>query len=396
VNVILHPTEYPPGPGGIGVHAWNVARGLSARGWRVHVVTPQPGAEPDEIEAFNRGEPYRVSTLAGLEPPWREGLHRLGAVLESADAARRSGAPTIMVASGQRALWVTAAAAATWHAPWVAVAHGTELDSRVGWQRRLTGWALRRAGAVASVSRFTAGYLPQYGIEPSEVSVIPNGADDDVFRPLPGDDPRVAALRRDLDLGPGPVLLTVGNLTERKGQDVVVRALPAVLEELPGAVYLMVGLPTRERELRELAGSLGVSHAVCFAGRVDQDRLVAACSLADLFLMTSRHTAVGDFEGFGIAVVEAALCGTPAVVSGGSGLEEAVAGDRTGLVVPQDDPGATAAAVLRLLGDRELLGRFSDAARARALAEQTWRRRVEQYAGLLARTASVVPDGVAR
>jgi phosphatidylinositol alpha-1,6-mannosyltransferase len=100
--------------------------------------------------------------------------------------------------------------------------------------------------------------------------------------------------------------------------------------------------------------------------------------------MTSRHTPGGDFEGYGIAVVEAALCGKPAVVSDNSGLAEAVSPGKTGLVVPQDSPGAVAEAVTNLLLDDRQRLTMGQAARARALSEQTWQRRAEQYHHLLA------------
>jgi len=383
VKIVIHASEYPPGPGGIGVHAWSLARGLHARGFGVHVIAPQPGADGAEVEAFNRGEPYRVTTVPAVGPAWLDGLGRTRRLAAAGLAARAEAEPVVVVASGQRPLWVAATAAGPCAVPWLAVAHGTELDSRVRWQRALTGWSLRRADLVVGVSRFTCGFLPRYEVDPARVHTIPNGADPEAFSPRPADNPTVASLRQRLRLGAGPVLVTVGNLTERKGQDVVIRALPALLDEWPDLVYVAVGLPTRKEELQRLADGLGVGHAVRFAGRLPQQELAAACSLADLFVMTSRHTKDGDFEGFGIAVVEAALCGTPAVVSGDSGLEEAVADGVTGVVVPQDDPEATAAAILRLLGDRSALESMGVRALERARREQTWDRRVSEYAALL-------------
>jgi phosphatidylinositol alpha-1,6-mannosyltransferase len=88
--------------------------------------------------------------------------------------------------------------------------------------------------------------------------------------------------------------------------------------------------------------------------------------------MTSVNTPGGDVEGYGIAVVEAALCGKPAVVSEGSGLTEAVQDKVTGLVVPQNDPRAAAEALITLLKDKSIRQRMGAAARRRALAEQTW------------------------
>ena len=93
----------------------------------------------------------------------------------------------------------------------------------------------------------------------------------------------------------------------------------------------------------------------------------------------SRYTSGGDFEGFGIAAVEAALCGLPAVVASGAGLAEAVSDGHTGLCVPPEDPGSTARAIVSLLVDGALRRRMGEAARSRAEREQTWPKQVGEY-----------------
>jgi phosphatidyl-myo-inositol dimannoside synthase len=87
----------------------------------------------------------------------------------------------------------------------------------------------------------------------------------------------------------------------------------------------------------------------------------------------------GDVEGYGIAAIEAALCGLPAVVTAGSGLAEAIRDRETGLLVPQEDEDATAAAVLRLWRDPSLLRTMGEKARVRAASEQTWSRVASRY-----------------
>jgi glycosyltransferase involved in cell wall biosynthesis len=147
---------------------------------------------------------------------------------------------------------------------------------------------------------------------------------------------------------------------------------------MPDVQYVAVGLPTLRDEFERLAEELGVADHVSFVGCVARDRLLEYLNCCDLFVMTSRH-ASNQFEGFGISVVEAALCGKPAVVSANSGLLEAIVDGKTGLAVPEGDETATANAILRLLaGDGERL-RMGEAALARALAHQTWQHRARQY-----------------
>ena len=96
-------------------------------------------------------------------------------------------------------------------------------------------------------------------------------------------------------------------------------------------------------------------------------------------MLTSRHSSNGEFEGYGIVVAEAALCGRPSIVAGNSGLAEAVTDGQTGLVVPENDPDATAQPLVRLLQDACLRHLMGEHAQRRALAEQTSTGCMEQY-----------------
>ncbi|MEO1085906.1 MAG: glycosyltransferase family 4 protein, partial [Acidobacteriota bacterium] len=139
------------------------------------------------------------------------------------------------------------------------------------------------------------------------------------------------------------------------------------------------------------AAELGVADRVHLLGRQHVDTVRAHLSSADLFVMPSRHTDDGDFEGYGIAVVEAALCGLPAVVAGDSGLAEAVEDGETGLVVPPDDVDALTGALCELLSDGPRRRHMATQARDRALAEKTWRRRGAAYDRLLTDVAGLEP-----
>lgn len=375
MRLLILASEFPPGPGGIGTHAYEIARQLVRLNWEVAVISPQDYASQEEVTQFNNSQPFPVVRLSS--PP----IAPLKALQRWRVKNRwvRRWRPDIILASGQRAVWL--AASLPHELPWVAVGHGTEFGVAENWVGKLTRWAYGRATCVACVSQFTRQQMRAMGIRPRSEIIVPNGADDARFNVLPPH--QVAAARRALNIAPGRLLMTVGNVTERKGQDVVIRALPRILEKFPDTHYLIAGLPTKKKEFQQLADELGVAGHVHFRGRVDATALAAYLNCCDVFVMTSRHTPGGDFEGYGIAVVEAALCGKPAVVSANSGLVEAIVEQQTGLAVPQEDESATAAAVISLLADDELRRRMGDDARRRAVGEQTWRRRGQEYDSLL-------------
>lgn len=383
MRCLILSSEFPPGPGGIGTHAWELGRQLQRRGWQPAVMTPGDYATLGQIARFDAAAPFPVYRLRPLRPALLEGLYR-------ALRLRRVLRPDLLIATGQRSLWL-AAFGARRDLPWVGIGHGSEFGRPRGLAARLTRAAIRRARRLVCVSEFTRELAVAMGIARERATVIPNGADGEFFQPLR--EAEVAAARRRLGLEGQRTVLTVGRVSERKGQEVVARALA----ELPGAfddvVYLVAGLADRAEPLRRAAREAGVADRVRLLGAVDREeirRLYAAC---DLFAMTSRRTADGDVEGYGIAVVEAALMGRPALVSASGGLPEAVVDGETGRVVSEGSVTETATGLAELLADHDLRARLGRAAHRRAAAEQTWERRGAQYDEVLrdALDASPVP-----
>ncbi|HUP21053.1 MAG TPA: glycosyltransferase family 4 protein [Gemmatimonadota bacterium] len=373
MRLLLVSSEFPPGPGGIGRHAHDLARALESRGWEIEAHVWQDYASDPEIEAFDAGRPFPVFRLPERPLSTWTGLESLRRISRAIGRRR----PDALLATGRRAVWLAARAAARADLPWMAIGHGTEFSLGSVAARAVSRRAYGSADIVVCVSRYTRRVMEESGIRPPAVATIPNGADPELFRPVPAAE--AEGVRRRLGLEGTRVLLTVGRVGPRKGQDIVIRALPAIARAAPEVVYVLTGIPDGRPELERLAGDLGVADRVRFLGTVADETLVALENAAQLFVMTSRRTAEGDFEGYGIAVVEAALCGLPAVVAGESGLAEAVEDGVTGLVVPPEDPAATAAAVIGLLRDEGARRAMGERARERATREQTWAHRAEAY-----------------
>jgi phosphatidylinositol alpha-1,6-mannosyltransferase len=303
-------------------------------------------------------------------------LRRLHAV----DAMIRSYRPDVVLASGMRMVWATALLARRSTFSWIAVGHGREFGSHALTDRVMNWWAFRHANAVVCVSHFTWRVMTEAGIRPSNGHVIHNGADPELFRLLPVSE--IARFRAELGLGDSRIIATVGNVTPRKGQDVVIRALPRILEQVSDVHYVAMGLPTHVDHFSRIAHQLGVAERVHFLGRTGSSTLIGILNAADVFAMTSRHTPNGDFEGYGIAVIEAGLCGKPAVVSLDSGLAETIVEGVTGLGVREDDPEDTARALIDLLCNDDRRQRMAGAARAYAL-QHTWEHTVAEYEEVL-------------
>ncbi len=373
MRLLLLSSEFPPGPGGIGTHGHRLTCELTALGWDSLVVASQDYASEEEIARFNSAQPFPVERVRPVAGSLVEGIYRW----RVASRCIKKHKPDVLLASGSRAVWLAAILARRHGIPWIAIGHGTEFGTRAAVAKRMTRHAFSRADNVICVSEFTRQQMNAAGIRARASQVIENGADHIQFTVLP--EKEVKDFRCCLGFGDSEILLTVGQVSERKGQSAVIRALPHVLKEAPKTQYVMVGLPTKEKEYRELAIQLGVSDHVHFMGRVAGESVLRFMNVCDVFVMTSRHTGAGDFEGYGIAVVEAAFCGKPALVSAASGLSEAIVDGVTGYAVDPDKPEAIAQALVRLLRDDDLRQEMGRAARERALREQTWERRAQDY-----------------
>jgi phosphatidyl-myo-inositol dimannoside synthase len=373
MHALILTSEFPPGPGGLGTHAWQLARHLHKLGWEITVVASQDYASVEEINNFNHSQPFPIISIASHPLPPMRFVKRWRVV----SAWLNQNKPDVIIASGSRSVWMTAALSNRFHLTWIAVGHGSELTVKTPARKLITRWAFQKANGVICVSGFTKQQMNKSGIVANKTCVIPNGADPDVFQILPAKE--IESFRARLGFADAKLILTVGNVTERKGQDVVIRALPEVIKEMPNAHYIIVGLPTRKKELLDLSRGLEVSEHVHFFERVNNEELLRFFNSCDVFVMTSRMTSDGDFEGYGIAVVESALCGKPSVVSGNSGLAEAVLDGETSFVVPENDERATAKAIIQILKNEEICRKMGEKARRYAITEQTWANRIIHY-----------------
>jgi phosphatidylinositol alpha-1,6-mannosyltransferase len=254
--------------------------------------------------------------------------------------------------------------------PYVCWAHGEELAYAASSRelRTLLRLVARRAAALVANSHNTAGILRDMGAAAGAIHVVHPGVDAERFRPgLEAG----ARLRRGLAAADETVLLTVGRLQRRKGHDLVLRALPAILRHTPRLRYVIAGDGEQRADLEQLAAALGVREHVTFAGRIPAEDLPAYYGAADLFVHPNR-TDGADFEGFGIVFLEAAAAGLPVIAGNTGGAPEAIADGETGLLVSGTDENEVATSVITLLSDRTFAAKLGAAGRRRAQHEFTW------------------------
>jgi glycosyltransferase involved in cell wall biosynthesis len=233
---------------------------------------------------------------------------------------------------------------------------------------------------VAAISSEVAESLARARVPRERIAIISSGVDCARFRPPAADERRAARARLGI-ANDAVVLGTVGALEERKGHRYLLEAM-SELCRAPQAplVCLIAGDGSRRAELERDAAQMGIAGVVRFLGRVDD-----ACPVLwalDVFIFPSLH------EGLGVALLEAAACGLPAVASKAGGIPEVVIEGSTGLLVPPADASAISAATRRLIAAPAQRAEMGAAARERALREYTMdtmaRRTLELYRRCLA------------
>lgn len=159
-------------------------------------------------------------------------------------------------------------------------------------------------------------------------------------------------LRHSLGLADKKVIVSVGRLVHRKGQDSLISALPEILQHHPDAHILMVGEGPYRAHLEKLVAKLAVESSISFIGRIQYAELPRYIGCGDIFAMPSRSRLAGlEVEGLGIVYLEASACGLPVIAGKSGGAPDAVVEGETGITVDGCNPSEIARAVTLLLDD---------------------------------------------
>lgn len=196
----------------------------------------------------------------------------------------------------------------------------------------------------------------------SRLIKIAPGIDTDHFAPNSTSE----QLRKDLGLADKKVIVCVGRLVHRKGQDILIQSLPAILEKHPTAHLLMVGEGPYRQDLTKMVLKLKLSDAVTFIGRIQYKDLPRYICAGDIFAMPSRSRLAGlEVEGLGIVYLEASSCALPVIAGRSGGAPDAVDEGVTGFSVDGTSPTEVAKAIINL---------FDDPIRAKAMgaAGRSW------------------------
>ncbi|MEY3278936.1 MAG: hypothetical protein RIR63_128 [Actinomycetota bacterium] len=265
----------------------------------------------------------------------------------------------------------------------VALTHGHEV-----WWAKVPPFSFaikfmsKNIDAITYLGDYTRGEISK-AISKNDVSKlvqIAPGIDVDHFVPTDSSE-----LRAQLGLADKAVIISVGRLVHRKGQDKLISALPAIRAAVPNVHLVLVGVGPHQKFLENLVAKLNVADCVTFIGRINYSELPKYICVGDIFAMPSRSRFFGlEVEGLGIVYLEASACGLPVVGGKSGGAPDAVLVGETGVVVDGTNASEIAEACIELLNNPELCALMGATGRAWIIENWRWEIWATKYAELLA------------
>jgi phosphatidylinositol alpha-1,6-mannosyltransferase len=331
-NIVIVTSEFPPQPGGIGNHAYNLADQLHQNDFDVSVIADQRSVSGKEEQDFDNANPFKTYRIGLKKIRLFMYLKRLAVIFKLIKKAE------VVIASGKFPLWVVALYSVLLRKKYMAIAHGTEVNFSNVLLKFSIHKSLGRFHHIVAVSKYTKSLIDHLNLK--SLVVIPNGYNPGKWNISIDDEFKIKG---------SPKLITVGNVTERKGQLNVINHIPKLLVKYPNIHYHCVGIPTEKKRFIDVVKKHGIEDHVTFHGRLTDDGLKAHLTQSDVFVMLSSATESGDVEGFGIAIIEANALGIPAIGSTNCGIEDAISNFKSGILIPYDSCDELAASIQTII-----------------------------------------------
>lgn len=382
--------EFPPRIiGGISPHVHYLSRSLVRKGVKVYVVTCDfPGAPQHEV--LDGVEVFRIDSYRNPSPDFATWVYLMNVNMQKEAAAiiaNLGGDVDVLHAHD----WLVATAGIglkhVFRKPLFVTMHSTEIGRRNGihfdYERMIhetEAWLTYEAWKVICCSDYMVSHVRwAFGLPGDKQVMIPNGANTDVYAQIQNED--LGSFRRKFALPSEEIVLFVGRLVYEKGVQVLVNAIPRVLDKI-NAKFVIVGNGYMKEQLSGLVKDMGISQKVLFTGFVDDDTLRRLQTCANVSVVPSL------FEPFGIVALEAMAARSPVVVSDTGGLAEIVDHDVDGFKVYTGNPDSLAWGITRVLTDEKNANRLRDNAYKKIQEKYNWGRIAQQtediYSAVLA------------
>ena len=366
--------EFPPRViGGISPHVFYLSKSLAKNGVRVHVVTCDfPGASAHET--IDGVEVYRVDSYKNPSPDFATWVYLMNLNMQkeaAAIAAKLDEKVDVFHAHD----WLVATAGIglkhVFRKPLLVTMHSTEIGRRDGIHtgtEKMIGeteaWLTYEAWKVICCSQYMVSHVKwAFGVPDDKLVMVPNGVNMHVYDEAARQD--LKPFRSAFALPEEKLVLFVGRLVYEKGAQVLINAIPKILEKV-NAKFVIVGSGYMKDQLSTIVRSMGLEHKVLFTGFVDEETLLKLQCCADVSVVPSL------FEPFGIVALEAMAAKSPVVVSETGGLGEIVEHDVTGVKVYPNNTESLAWGITKVLTDEKYRNSLRENAYKRIQEKYDW------------------------
>lgn len=255
--------------------------------------------------------------------------------------------------------------------PYICYIHGEDIEAAATSRelRWIVTKVLNNATTLICNSKNTQSLLlDNWSVDSAKVTVLNPGVDAERFVPTAPDD----AIKSNLGWQERSVILTVGRLQERKGQDMMIQAMPAIKEQVPNALYAVIGGGEEKPKLQTLVKDLKLENDVLFMSEISDEQMIQAYQQCDVFILPNR-TVGQDIEGFGMVLVEAQACAKPVVAGDSGGTAETMKIGETGYIIDCTDSQTIADKLIALLQNSDQRAEMGVKARQHVEVDLDWK-----------------------
>jgi len=320
-------TEFPPGPGGIGNHAYNLAKFLKLNKNDVTVLAVSDFVSDEDKKEFDKKQDFKIIRFARFENKLKTYSERLSLIKKNV----REGNYSNIIFSGMSSLMsMLLLKKFKSGSNFISIAHGGEINAKNIIEKTIVNKSLSFSDLIIPVSRFSCSMIDSK-IDKNKMHVIPNGFDLNMSEVI-----HLPAYERKAIKG-AVRLVSVGSIWPRKGHHNVLNALQEIISDHPGTTYDIVGRESDTSLCRNYFSDERLKDSIKIHGQISNDKMYAVLNSSDIFILLSETQPGGDFEGFGIAVIEANYFGLPSIGSLDSGMEDSIKDGISGILVNPKD-----------------------------------------------------------
>jgi len=356
-KLLIISSEFPPGPGGIGTHTFNIANELSNRGIDITVCTISDYATENEKNIFDINCGFIVKRFNRHNNIFITWYMRMKLIYRIINNRKMSH----VICSGRFPIWIIGCLKLWGVERIIGVLHGSEVG--YGIKRKWLYFCLSRSDLIISVSKFSRSLLPK--ILRRKTIIIHNGINLQYWNTLLPHE----------NLDAFPILLTVGSISFRKGQHNVINALPEIKKKFPRVHYYCVGPDSNKGILIEKIQRLGLEYIISIHGILSHANLEKIYAKSHVIMLLAEEGPDGDVEGYGISVLEGNLFGKPAIGSIQTGVAESIIPGVNGLLVNPKNPTEIIEALNKIFSD---YNNFSERSR-KSVKRKAWSNQIRKY-----------------